>query len=113
NFIVHRITTVNSFFRIIYSFLLVFLSIEQLNKLIWQSRKNLMFNSCFLICSGLLIYFSYKATIEVFFFIELKASIAFYTNIFAILVFLNFFVNLLFIWATLWIPRKQKFMPLP
>ena len=113
NLIVHRLTTLNSFFRIISSFLLVLLSIEQLNKLIWFSRKNLFVNSCFLICCGLLIYFSYKATIEVFFFIELKASIAFYTSIFAILIYLNFFVNLIFIWATVWIPRKQKFMSLP
>jgi len=112
NLIIHRVTMLNSFFRITSSFLLVLLSIEQINKLIWYSRKNLLVNSCFLICCGLLIYFSFKAIIEVFFFIELKASIAFYTSIFAILVYLNFFVNLIFIWATIWIPRKQKFMSL-
>ena len=110
NLVWHKITVVNSFFRILYSFLLIFLSIEQLNKLITSARKNLLFNSTFLICIGVLIYFSYKATIEVFFFIKLKASDRFYINIFVILVFVNFFVNLIFAWATLWIPRKQKFI---
>lgn len=113
NLIWHRLTTVNSIFRVVYSFVLIFLSIEQLNTLIAISRKNLLFNSCFVICCGIIIYCSYKATIEVFYLIRLKASNSFYINIFTILVFVNLFVNLLFAWATLWIPKKQKFTLLP
>jgi hypothetical protein len=95
-------------FRIVSSFILIFLSIGQLNKLIVTAKKNLFYNAIFLICCGLIIYFSYKATIEVFFFIRLEASNQFYINIFAILVFVNLFVNLIFAWAVLWIPKKQK-----
>ena len=110
NLIVHKLTTVNSFYRIIYSFVLVFLSIEQMNVLISTVRKNLLLNSSFIICCGLITYYSYKATVEVFFFIQLKASVDFYTNIFVILVFVNCVLNLIFGWATLWIPRKPRFI---
>jgi hypothetical protein len=108
NLIWHNITIINSFFRIVYSFILIFLSIGQLNKLIVTAKKNLLYNSIFLICCGIIIYFSYKATIEVFFFIQLKASDQFYSNILVILIFVNLFVNLIFAWAVLWIPKKQK-----
>ena len=110
NLVWHRLNTVNSLYRIAYSFILVLLSIEQLNILISSARRNLLYNSCFLICSGIVIYYTYKATIEVFFLIQLKASNTFYSNIFIILVFVNLFVNLLFSWAVLWIPKKPKFI---
>lgn len=108
NLIRNHLTTTNSLFRIVFSFVLIFLSIEQLNKLITTVRKNLLFNSVFLICCGIIIYFSYKATTEVFYFIRLKASTHFYINISTIMVFVNCFVNLIFAWAVLWIPKKQK-----
>ena len=108
NLIWHSLHITNSLFRIVSSFILIFLSIGELNKLIITAKKNLFYNAIFLICCGIIIYFSYKAIIEVFFFIQLKASQQFYINIFAILVFVNLFVNLIFAWAVLWIPKKQK-----
>jgi hypothetical protein len=110
NLVWHQLNTVNSLFRIFYSFILIFLSIEQMNVLISSAKKNLLYNSCFLICCGIVIFYSYKATIEVFFLIKLKASISFYSSIFIILVFVNLFVNLIFAWAVLWIPKKPKFI---
>jgi hypothetical protein len=110
NLIWHQLNTVNSLFRIVYSFILVFLSIEQMNVLISTAKKNLLYNACFMICSGIVIYYSYKATIEVFFLIQLKGSVSFYVNIFKILVFVNLFANLLFAWSILWIPKKPRFI---
>jgi hypothetical protein len=113
NFIWHSIISTNSLFRIVSSFILIFLSIEQLNKLIVTAKKNIFYNAIFLICCGIVIYFSYKAIIEVFFFIRLQGSDRFYNNIFIILVFVNLLVNLIFAWAVLWIPKKQKSILLP
>ena len=109
NLVRNSIITTNSLFRIVYSFVLIFLSIEQLNRLITTARKNILRNSIFVICTGIIIYFSYKATTEVFYFIRLKASTQFYINISTIMVFINCFVNLLFAWAVIWIPKKQKY----
>ena len=108
NLIWHSPHITNSLFRIVSSFILIFLSIGQLNKLIITAKNNLFYNSIFLICCGIIIYFSYKAIIEVFFFIQLEASQQFYIHIWVILVFVNLFVNLIFAWAVLWIPKKQK-----
>ena len=110
NLVWHQLNTVNSLFRTVYSFILVFLSIEQMNILITTAKRNLLFNACFMICAGIVIYYTYKATIEVFFLIQLKGSVSFYVNIFKILVFVNLFANLLFAWAMLWIPKKPKFI---
>lgn len=110
NLIWHRLTTVNSLYRIFYSFVLVFLAIGQMNELISSSRKSLLTNACFMICAGIVIYYTYKATVEVFFVIQLKGSVSFYVNIFKILVFVNTFANLIFGWAALWVPKKPKFI---
>lgn len=109
NFIWHNIRNVNSLFRICYAFVLIFLAINQLNKLIVGERSNLWRNSKFLICIGICIFYSYKASIEVFYLIKLKASDNFYNYIFLILVIVNLFVNLIYGLAALWIPTKQKF----
>ena len=110
NLIWHKLNTVNSLFRIVYSFLLVFLSIGQMNKLISTERKNLFYNASFMICTGVVIYYTYKAIVEVFFLIQLKGSASFYSNIFKILQFANAFMILIFAWAILWIPKRPKFI---
>lgn len=110
NIIWNHITTFNSLFRIFYSFCLLFLSINQVNKLILQARGSLLRNYRFLICIGVLIYYSYKATIEVFYMLKLELSDNFYTHIYFIMDLINIFVNLLYALAILWIPKKQKFI---
>jgi hypothetical protein len=106
----HRFTTILSFFNICYAFLLVFLSIDQVNKLIVQERGNILRNSKFLVCGGVIIFFSYNAIIQVFFLLHLKASTSFYQYIYLVMIFVNFIVNLVYALATLWIPTKQKFI---
>lgn len=108
NIVFHNLQTANAGFRIINSFVMIFLAIEQLNVLIVTVRKNLLRNSIFTICCGVLIYFTYKTFIEVFFLVEMSSSIKLITNIYSILVYINCFVNLLFAWAVLWIPRKKQ-----
>lgn len=110
NFLLHTLQTANAGFRIISSFVLIFLSIEQLTRLITATKKNLFYNSAFIICCGLLIYFSFKAIIEVFFLTTIPSSLSLITGIYAILVYVNCFVNLLFAWAILWIPAKKQFI---
>jgi hypothetical protein len=109
NFWLNKLETVNSLFRICYSFVLIFLSIDQINRLIIQERGNILRNAKFLICISIIVFYTYKAIIEVFYLIRLEASDEFYTNIFTIMIFVNFFVNLIYALAALWIPTKQKF----
>lgn len=110
NLLWHTVQTPNSTFRIFSSFMMVFLAIEQLISLVTKAKINLLKNAVFIICCGLLIYFSYKAFIEVFFLVEYKPGTELVYRIYAIFIGVNFFVNFLFAWAVIWIPKKKPSM---
>jgi hypothetical protein len=105
----HRFVSLASFFHVCYSFALIFLAIAQINKMIVRERGNILKASAFLISAGIIIFYTYDATIEVFFLFQLKVSDNFYRNVYLIMEFINFFANLIFALAALWIPTRQKF----
>ena len=104
-----KIWSFSSIFRISYAFVLVFLCIDQLNRMIVNERKNLLRTSRFLICLGIVFFYSYKIMVETFYLFELDLSMAFYSYLYNILVCMNLFVNLVFALAALWIPTRQRF----
>jgi hypothetical protein len=110
NLILNKLTQTNSIFRIVSSFVMVFLAINQINQLITTERSNLLRNSRFLISAGLVIFFTYKAIIETFFWIQLPFSDTFYIYVLLIMDYVNLFVNLIFALAALWIPTRRKFI---
>lgn len=109
NILLSRIFVFNSVSTLVSAFILVFLAIDQVNKLIVEEKNNLLRNSKFLICCGVLIFHTYKIMVESFYVMKINQSNSFLLNIFIILVLVNLFVNLLFALATLWIPTRQKF----
>lgn len=110
NLFFHSITGFDSLFRILYSFLLVYLSIDQLNFLMLQRVSRFYLNAQFIICVTFILYFTYRALFEIFFFIDIKMSIAFYTRLYIILLIIIFLCNLLYAIAVICIPKKQKFI---
>jgi hypothetical protein len=110
NLIWHNLGQFNSFFRIFYSFCLIFLAIEQLNKDIVRQTGSMLKEPSFLICIGILIFYSYKATIEVFYLLQLDVSYEFYNRVHFILEIINLFVNLVYAVAIIWMRKKQRFM---
>ncbi len=110
NIIWHSVFTFSSLFRIVYSFIVVYLSIDKLNEVIFRERTNLFRNAQFIICLSFIFYYTYKATYETFFLLQMNMSNSFYINTFMILVFVNLFTNLVYAWAMLCIPTKQKFI---
>lgn len=113
NFLLHSINVTNSLYRIVCSLVLLFFAITKLTGLIVSSSNKLLTDARFLICTGIIIYFSFKATMEVFFLTGVRVSAAFQIKIFFIMIFVNVFVNLIFAAAAICIPRKQLFIPLP
>jgi len=109
NFVLNKLTSINSLFRICYSFVLVFLGINQLNIMIVGERGNMLYNAKFLICTGICIFYSYKAFLEVFYLFQSDKNIPLLNNVFLILAFVNLFVTFIYALAALWIPTKQKF----
>jgi hypothetical protein len=107
--VIHSLHDISSIYLICYHFVLIFLSIDQMNYVLITERKDVLKNSRFIISTILLISYTYEAILEVFFYIDLKASHAFYHYIILIFLIINLFMNLLLALAALWIPTKQRF----
>lgn len=112
NFIFYSIRSFNSWFTITHSFIIVIISITMLNKLVFEESGNLLYNSIFLICIAMIIYFSYAALIEIFWVFGLQETIQFRMKIIMILEVINLFTNLIFALAALCIPMKQRYIML-
>ena len=110
NLVLHSLFTANSLFWVLYSFCLVFLSIDEINLIVMSGRGPLLKDSKFLICAGLIIFYTYTATIYIFYLFKLNFSERFYSNIYLFLEAVNFFVNLVFALALLWAPKKLRFI---
>jgi hypothetical protein len=109
NIVMSKLTTFSSLFSIAYSFSLVFLAINQVNQLIVQEKKNLLLNAKFLILCGIIIFYTYRILGESFYLFELDKVNSLLANITYMVVFVNLFVNLLYAYATLWIPTRERF----
>lgn len=94
-------------FRVAYAFMVVLLSINDINYLIVQDNKSLLKNSRFLICTGFIIFFIYQIIYEASMFIGsdtiLSLRLVFSFN------YINAFVNLLYAIAVLFIPVKAAY----
>ena len=99
-----------SYFIIGYATLIVFMSINMLNQVLFREPGLVVFQPEFLICMGLVVYFTYTILVEVFWFYGLNKSTAFRLRIYEIFGYINLFTNLVFAFATLWIPLKRHYI---
>ena len=111
NFLLSRILSFDSYFTILYSLLIVLMSITIINRLI-TANVNLYMNSTFILCCAFIIYFSTSAMVEILWLYGLNSSRNFRLNIYRIMTYINLFINLIFAYAILWMHRKQEFIPL-
>jgi len=110
NLVLNSITHNNSLFRAFYSFLVVFFSIDQVNKLVIYERGPLFKNPMFIICITFLLYYGFKAFVESYNMFHLGLSKTLLRDLWIILYFVNGIANLLYAIAVLWIPTKVKFI---
>jgi len=100
----------NSIFRVFYSIVLVFFSIDQVNKILIYEKGRLIKNAMFLICVTFLVYYGCKAFIEVFNAFRLGLSDHFFRHLWMILYFVNVFANIMYAIAIVCLPTKQEFI---
>ena len=100
----------NSYFIIGESTLIVFMSISMLNKVMFKESSALFMNPIFLICMGMIVYFTYSILIEVFWLYGLNKSKQFRIKIYEILAYINLITNLVYGIATIWIPLKPRYI---
>ncbi|MEO5650035.1 MAG: hypothetical protein ABIR03_08940 [Ginsengibacter sp.] len=109
NLVVNTLTQNNSLFRVFYSFVILFLSIYQINKILIFENDNVLKNACFIICFTFLFYYGMKAFVESFNMFHLGLSKGLLQSLWIILYFVNVVANLLYAIAILCIPPKLKF----
>lgn len=109
NFLLFTIKEINPWFRLYYSFVIVLLAINIVNKLIIEVRQPLYRHPIFLISAGWIIYFTYKLIIEACWITEAYATPGFMYNVYSIHIWVNCFTNLIYAIALLWMPKKLPF----
>lgn len=98
----------NNYFGIVYSLAIVLLSITAINSLLF-SERDILRNPTFLICIGIVIFFTYKVLVEMFTLYGLRESRSFRMNVYVILMCINLVCNLIYALAILWMRKKQAF----
>ncbi len=109
NFIFSSITITTSVYRIYYSVVLIFCSINQTNKILFSDYGSLWKNAMFLVSAVNIIYYSFRVFIESMFFFQAEMSNEFMRNVFLIMKFVNFFAHLIYTLAVLCIPARKEF----
>ncbi len=104
----HRVY--NSYFIIVHSIIIVLMSINLINRLLFSVSRSLGRNPVFLICMGMAVYFTYAVLVEAFWVYGLNQSPSFRLGIYEILSYINLFTNLLFGFASLWMPLKPQYI---
>ena len=97
------------YYMIFYSFVIVLLSVQTINRLIITERRNILKNSIFLICTAFVINYTLTVLVLSFWLYGINVSDVFTRKIGIILPALNVFVNLIYALAVLWMPTKQRF----
>ncbi len=110
NMVVNSISTINSIFRVSYSFIIVLLSLDQIGRLLLFERGSMFKNAIFLVCTGFLIFYGFKTCIEVFNILQLKFEADFYRNLWTLMGVFNIIANLIYALAILWMPKRREFI---
>jgi hypothetical protein len=104
-----NITGFSPYFRFLYSFLTVLLSVNKINFMITHENRNLLRSPDFLICIGLIIFFIYKIIYEWAYQASLFGQSQITLNIIMLFGYVNALTNIIFAIAFLLIPARQKF----
>lgn len=112
NYNIHGLLIFNLRFRIFSAFLFVVMSIHMNARLIVHYRKQLYKHPIYLICSGLIIFFTIEILIDCFWTYATNDHPLFQISVFYILMWTNLFVNLIFALAIICIPPKPRYIML-
>lgn len=103
-----KINEFSPYFLVISSMALILLAVNQMNWLIVNERGNILSNPVFIICIAIIMFFSYKVLIEIFYHFAPEKVIK--NKIFIMQSYLNVAYNIILAIAILCIPRKKNFI---
>lgn len=98
------------YYRLLCAVIVIICSINFNNRLIISHTKTLLKNPAFLISTGYIIYFTFKILTDTYWLYKTDSSHSFLYAVYYIIAWNNLAVNLIFIIALLWIPRKPNYI---
>ncbi len=108
NFIISDISNINRIFLIAYSFMLVILSIREINRAMILGTLSLYDNARFIICIGIIIYFTFSIITQTFNYFGYDFSKNFINAVFAISVYANLITNIIYAFGMYYIPEETN-----
>ena len=109
-FAIGNIKHFNSFYLIIMSLLIIFLSITHIPERMIEKRNRLMKDPVFLICVALAAYYSVAILVEAFWMYGYKDTKLFRVSIHDLHTYINAACNVIFAIAILWVPTRSRFL---
>lgn len=109
NFFWHSIKADNSFFRMVYSAIIVLLSMFQSTRIIMHEIKQLYKNAQFVLCLTFIIYYTFKTFFESYNLLDEGISDRFFYWLWLMLNIVNLFTNLCYSYVVLCIRKKMPF----
>lgn len=100
------LTEVGAIYRISAAFVLVVLTINEINYLIINDSRSLLKNARFLICTGFLIYFLYQILLEGSTYIGRKEKNISTRQILELAIYINIVINIIYGIAIWFIPKR-------
>ena len=95
-------------YQLYYSLVIILLSVNEINRIIINEKDSIIKNPVFIVCIGIILFFSYKILAEVFYCYAPKITMK--KNIFVYEAYMNVVYNLLLFIAILCIPPKKIFI---
>lgn len=108
NFYLARIDVYSPIYWVCYSLTLILLAVNQMNWLIVNERGNMLKNPIFIICIAIIIFYSYKIMVEIFY--HYAPAIGIKHSIFSVVSYVNVLFNVLLAIAIICIPRRKTFI---
>ena len=110
SFILSDIYNFNRYSLILFSFIIVILSIFQIAYMIFFETNNLLQHARFIICVGFVVFFCAQIITESIGLYGLHLSREFRVQVQTLFSYVNLFTNLLFIIAVIWMPTKPRYI---
>lgn len=109
NIIFRKITEIVPYFRFLYFFLIVLISVNEINFMITHYNRNLFRNPKFLICIAFIIYFIYMIVYFWAFQVSRLDQSEISNRIIFFMAYVNILTNIIYAIAFLLIPARVKF----
>lgn len=109
NIAFRKIFEFSPYFRILYSFLVVIMSVTKLNFDITHGNKNLFRNPIFIVCISFIVYFTYQIVYEWAYQLSLMGRAGFTLDVSALFSYINALNNIALGIAFFIIPKERKF----